>query len=181
MSNGTTRWRRQGLAVGVLLRWSVILLALACCLGASPTLASAETRKATGTVGSVVLVARTEIFMASVLLSGHLESRSRGLLSQDPDWNHAMLFSTSFMDPAMQLERQARGHMVITHPGGDQMFLQYDATWKNVGPIEIEWQILGRFVRGTGRFKGITGTWRERVKSTSTGDSGDWETEYTLR
>lgn len=80
----------------------------------------------------------------------------------------------------MQIERKSRGHMVIMHPGGDQTFLLYEVTWKNVGSLDLEWQYEGRFLRGTGRFKGITGTGRERGRSTSTGDSGDWETEYSL-
>jgi hypothetical protein len=180
MSDVATRPRCHRPAFKILLRWPVILVSLGGCLGAWPTWVSAETKRATGTHGSVALVARTEVFLPSTLLTAQLESRSRGLISQDPDWNGATLFTTSFFDQAMQLERQARGHMVITHPGGDQTFLQYEISWKPVGSLELEWQLLGRFVRGTGKFKGITGTWRERGKSTSTGDSGDWETEYTL-
>jgi len=146
----------------------------------SPTSAYAETKKATGTTESSVVVANTLLFLASTLDTGQLQSRSRNLISQDPDWNQAKIFSTSFWDPAMQLEHRARGHMVITHPGGDQTFLEYEVSWKNAGPIELEWQFRGLFVRGTGKFKGITGTWRERGKSASVGDSGDWETEYSL-
>ena len=180
MSDAATHRRGYRPALDLLLRWPVILVSLGGCLGASSTWASAETKRVTGTHGSVVLVARSELFLASTLLTGQLESRSRGLISQDPDWNGATLFTTTFSDQAMQLERQAPGHMVITHPGGDQTFLQYEIRWKPVGSLEREWQLLGRFVRGTGKFKGITGTWRERGKSTTTGDSGDWETEYTL-
>jgi len=80
----------------------------------------------------------------------------------------------------MQLEHRARGHKVITHRGGDQTFLQYEISWKNVGPIELEWQLLGLFVRGTGQFKGITWTWRERGQSTTVGEGGDWEAQYSL-
>jgi hypothetical protein len=149
-------------------------------LATSPRLAYAEAKRATGTTGSSVVVVNTLIFLASTLDTGQLQSRSRELISQDLDWNHATVFSTSFLDPAMQLEHKARGHMVITHPGGDQTFLQYEVSWKNVGPIELEWQFLGSFVRGTGKFKGISGTWREGGKSTSTGDGGNWETEYNL-
>ena len=168
----------------MIVRRSAILLAviLGTFLGVPPsgTLAHAEPRKVTGTTGSSNVVANTLIFLASTLDTGQLQSRSRDLMSQDPDGNRANVFSTSFWDPAMQLERRARGHMVITHPGGDQTFLQYEITWKNLGPTELEWQILGLFVRGTGKFKGITGTWRERGKSTLTGDVGDWETGYSL-
>jgi len=146
----------------------------------SPTAAYAEARKVRGTTESSVIVANTLLFLASTLDTGQLQSRSRSAISRDPDWNQAKLFSTSFWDPAMQLEHRARGHMVISHPGGDQTFLEYEVSWKNVGPIEIEWQMLGRFVRGTGKFKGIIGTWRERGTSTSVGESGDWETEYSL-
>src|SRR5262245_39211178 len=90
---------------------------------ASFTVAHAESKKATGTTEFSVRVAHTEVFLASTLDAGQLESQSRGLVSQDPDWNHATLFSTSFRDPAMQVEHRALGHMVITHPGGDQTFL----------------------------------------------------------
>ena len=180
----TRREKGEGASRGVsykfLLRWQVILLGFSWCLGTSPTLASAETKKVTGTHGSAVLVARSEIFLASTLLSAQLESRSRSLISQDPDWSRATLFSTTFFDPAMQLERKGYGHMVITHHGGDQTFLQYEVTWKNIGSIEFEWEIRGLFARGTGKFRGISGTWHERGKRTSTGDFGDWEVEYTL-
>jgi hypothetical protein len=158
----------------------VALFATFVAVATSSTLVCAKAKKTTGTTGSSVVVLNTLMFLASTLDTGQLQSRSRGLISQDPDWNQATVFSTSFWDPAMQLEHRARGHMVITHPGGDQTFLQYEVSWHNVGPIELEWEILGRFVRGTGKFKGITGTWRERGRSTSAGEGGDWETEYTL-
>jgi len=65
-----------------------------------------------------------------------------------------------------------------THPGGDQTFLDYEARWKGRGGADGEWETAGHFVGGTGRFAGITGTWRERGTSTLTTDTGEWEAQY---
>jgi hypothetical protein len=53
-----------------------------------PRLAYAEVKRATGTTGSSVAVVNTLIFLTSTLDTGQLQSQSRYLISQDPDWNH---------------------------------------------------------------------------------------------
>jgi len=163
--------------------WRVIiwiLVAMSCYLGTSRDPANAEPKKVTGTSEPLVLVARTSIFLASTLDTGLLESNSRGLVSQDPDWNHATVFAVSFTDPAMRQEHQKRGHAVITHPSGDQTFVEYTIMLKELGGGDLDWKVLGHFVRGTGKFKGITGVLRERGRLRSTGMLIDWEAEYNL-
>jgi hypothetical protein len=44
-----------------------------------------------------------------------------------------------------------------------------------------EFDLQARFVRGTGRFQAITGSWRERGQPSASGDSSAWEVEYTAR
>jgi hypothetical protein len=103
----------------------------ALCLAGVAGLAHAQAKKATGTSSQVVRVARTELFLGNNPAdTGRLESLSRVLASSDPDWNGARVFSVRFSDPFMRQERQARGHMVVTHPGGDQAFLEYHFRWK---------------------------------------------------
>jgi hypothetical protein len=69
---------------------------------------------------------------------------------------------------------------VITHPGGDQTFLEYTVTLKELGGGDADWRVLAHFVRGTGKFKGIAGILRERGTLRSTGTAIDWEAEYDL-
>jgi hypothetical protein len=154
----------------------------ALCLAGVAGLAHAQAKKATGTSSQVVRVARTELFLGNNPAdTGRLESLSRVLASSDPDWNGARVFSVRFSDPFMRQERQARGHMVVTHPGGDQAFLEYHFRWKPSQGGVTEFDLQARFVRGTGRFQAITGSWRERGQPSASGDSSAWEVEYTAR
>jgi hypothetical protein len=147
--------------------------------GTSDEEARAQARKVSGKGVGAERVARTELFLAN-MDTGVLESLSRLLSSQDPDWNGARVFSVRFSDPHARRERYVHGHMVVHHPGGDQTFLTYEFRWKPVG-ADADFEMVARFVRGTGKFKGISGSWRERGRSTVTEDTSEWEVEYELR
>jgi hypothetical protein len=145
-------------------------------LFATPLAAGAQTRKVSGKMGNATVRAQTELFLAeNPADTGRLLSASRTLTSLDPAWDRAQLFSVRFSDPFMRQERRARGHMVITHPSGDQTFVEYELRWKGV-----DWETSGHFVGGTGRFAGIRGKWRVRGTLTPTSDAGEWEAEYEL-
>jgi hypothetical protein len=119
----------------------------ALCLAGVAGLAHAQAKKATGTSSQVVRVARTELLLGNNPAdTGRLESPSRVLASSDPDWNGARVFSVRFSDPFMRQERQARGHMVVTHPGGDQAFLEYHFRWKPSQGGLTEFDLQARFV-----------------------------------
>jgi len=149
--------------------------------GTSDEEARAQARKVSGRSVGAERVARTELFLANNPMdTGLLESLSRTLTSQDPDWNGARVFSVRFSDPYARQERHVRGHMVVTHPVGDQTFLVYEFKWKSQG-VDSDFELVARFVRGTGKFKGIGGSWRERGRSTMTEDTSEWEIEYELR
>jgi hypothetical protein len=145
------------------------------------TSAEAETKTASGKSTALVRVARTEIFLAGDPSdTGLLESLMRSLVSEDPDWNQATVFSVRFSDPHGRRERKMQGHMVVTHPNGDQTFLEYDFKWKPSVGGTSDFELLARFVRGTGKFKGITGSWRERGQSTASDDTSAWQVEYSV-
>jgi hypothetical protein len=157
-------------AVGLLLRTSFIIALLAAPLSAGAP------KKVSGQIGDATVRARTELFLAeNPADTGHLVSVSRTLTSLDPAWNGAHIFSVRFSDPFMRQERRSHGHMVITHPNGDQTFVEYQLRWKG-----LDWETSGHFVGGTGRFSGITGKWRVRGTPTPTSDAGQWEAEYEL-
>jgi hypothetical protein len=100
---------------------------------ATAEVAQAQGKKVSGKSAQVVRVARTEIFLGNDPGdTGHLESLSRVLTSDDGDWNQAKVFSTRFSNPHARRERHVRGHMVVTHPNGDQTFLDYEFRWKHV-------------------------------------------------
>jgi hypothetical protein len=146
-----------------------------------PDTAQAQSKKVSGKSAQVIRVARTEIFLGNDPGdTGHLESISRVLTSEDGDWNQARVFSTRFSDPHARRERHVRGHMVVTHPNGDQTFLDYEFRWKPVAGGEQDFELNARFIRGTGKFRGISGRWRERGRTTLTSDSSEWEVEYSV-
>jgi hypothetical protein len=161
----------------------ILVLPLAVVLGSpgTPAMAQAPAKRVSGKSAQVVRVARTEIFLGNDPGDpGHLESLSRVLTSDDADWNRSRVFSTRFSDPHARRERHLRGHMVVTHPNGDQTFLEYEFRWKPVTATEQDFELTARFLRGTGKFLGISGRWRERGRTTLLGDSSEWDVEYSV-
>jgi len=97
--------------------------------------------------------------------------------SADPDWNNATFYSVDYADA---LKASYKGYAVTTHPGDNQTFLEYEGTWEMQG---IAWtsQAKGRFLGGTGKFKGITGKWTTKTKATETDVTTEWEAEYEIK
>jgi hypothetical protein len=139
-------------------------------------IAEAQTTKARGKSEQVRLIARTELPLGD-MTTGRLESLFRILKTDTPEWNNAQVFSVRFSDAAMRNNRTMRGHMIVIHPDGDRTFLDYEMTWKPDG-VNADFQLIGRLVRGTGRFSGIRGRWMERGTSSMTEDTSEWEVEY---
>jgi hypothetical protein len=159
----------------------VTVAALYLVLGLHET-AHSQPKKVSGRIGNVAVRARTELFLAENTADpGRLDSLSRTLTSTDPDWHNATTFSVRFSDPFMRQERRYHGHAVNVHPGGDQTFVEYKGRWTPRGGGDFDWETTGRFVGGTGRFRGVTGTWRERGVWTQTSAAGEWEAAYELR
>jgi hypothetical protein len=159
----------------------LILVALGLAAWGDEARAQVSATRASGRSTDVVQVARTELFLGNNPAdTGRLESLSRTLTSENPDWNQARVFSVRFADPYMRSERQMRGHMVVTHPGGDQTFLEYEFKWKPAVDGVSDFEMMARFLRGTGRFKGISGTWRERGQASVAADTSEWHVEYTV-
>jgi hypothetical protein len=77
-------------------------------------------------------------------------------------------------------KRRGFGHAVVTHPEGDQAFLVYEYQWRSLGGADVEFETTGQFLLGTGKFKGIRGTWRERGRYTLTESSSEWTVEYEI-
>lgn len=136
----------------------------------------------TGTVAQGTPLAWTTLFLEGAPnIPAHLRSFSWTSRSHDPAWNGAQVFLVTFNDPEMRRRGELRGHVAIAHPGGDHTFLAVEGTWSAVSPNEEAWALAGPFVRGTGRFAGITGRWRERVEWRLGGITGEWAATYDTR
>ena len=157
--------------------WLVALLLAVVLAGEGP--AAAEVRTAHGTSKQARILSRSEVPLGDGTL-GRLEGLLRVLESDAPEWRGAQVFSVRFSDPQMRQNRVMRGQMVITVPGGDQAFLNYDFTWTG-GGVTTPFQLNGLFVHGTGRFAGIRGQWREQGLSTMNEDTSEWEVTYELK
>ena len=60
-----------------------------------------------------------------------------------------------------------RHYGVITHPGGDQTFVESEGSWKmdnSVAGFNWSFELSGRFVGGTGKFERIRALWH-RLRS----------------
>jgi hypothetical protein len=73
--------------------------------------------------------------------------------------------------------------LVNTHPNGDQTFFQYTERREPIGtgPYDYTWKIEGFFIKGTGKFKGITGSVVAKGKTTMAEKTWKWEAEYEIR
>jgi hypothetical protein len=143
-----------------------------------PANTSAQTIKVQGKGEQARVIARSDLPLGD-MTTGRLESLFRILRSAAPEWDNAQVFTVRFSDPAMRQNRIMRGHMIVIHADGDRTFLDYEFTWKP-GGVNTEFEKKARFLRGTGKFTGITGRWIERGVSTMAEDMSEWEIEYSL-
>jgi hypothetical protein len=157
-------------------RWHAVATVTFIALLASLThIATAQTTRVQGTSEQVRIVARNDIPL-SAAGPGRLESLFRILKSENREWNDAQVFSVRFSNPEMRQQGIMQGHMVVIHSDGDRLFLEYEFTW--TGGVTTDFQMTGRFVGGTGKFKNMRGRWTEKGRSTMTEDTSEWEVEY---
>jgi hypothetical protein len=156
-----------------------LLVSLGSTLARRP--AAAEPQRASGKSTDAAQILRTDIILGNDPGdTGRLDSIARTLTSEHPDWNGARVFSVRFSDPHARRERHVHGHMVVTHPTGEQTFYTYEFKWASTDP-ETDFTLTARLVQGTGKFRRARGTWQERGRSTMASDSSEWAIDYELR
>jgi len=167
--------------------WSIvcILVILVCSLflfiGTQKTYAS-DTKKVTGTfkfTNSLTNVTFKEADMKPVKVTcNHFV-----LNSTDPTWNNATYYATSFTinpDSAMG-GNPYRVYGVITHPGGDQMFIEAQESLKEASEGYFDWafETEGLIIGGTGKFERLRAIWKYKGKGLGLLKAlGEWEVEY---
>ncbi len=102
------------------------------------------------------------------------------LSSADPDWDNALVFDVRSELPTPH--NLWWGYQAITHPGGDQTFVKYEAPMEQLGGPDRLYKIQGSYMGGTGKFKGIGGSITIKEKHTVVeGIKAEWETEYEVK
>ncbi len=140
----------------------------------------AESKKVSGTSKSTTDLAREVIRLPDKISSIEFRISRRVLTSTDPDWDNAHVFYVWYNHPTKL--RVFKGYIAITHPGGDQTFLKWEAKQEPLGGVDFINVAKGRYIGGTGKFKGITGSWTSKVKFTQAeGRTHEWETEYEVK
>ena len=124
-------------------------------------------------------LAQDKIFFPDELIFIHFGIQLWVLRSADPDWDNARAFTIGFDHPTKI--KWFRGYNAITHPGGDQTFFKWEGKREPLAGGEAITEAKGRYIGGTGKFEGITGSWTEKLKSLATGITAEWETEYEVK
>jgi len=103
------------------------------------------------------------------------------LNSDNPDWNNVQRFTFQYDD--ITKDGYFRGYGVNTHLNDDQTFFHYKGTRKPIGtgPYDYTWKIEGFFIKGTGKFKGITGRVVAKGKTSMSERTWEWEAEYEMK
>ena len=128
--------------------------------------AYAERKRVSGT-GVGTLQGQTEIWIPMGDMNaqvGFLRMRLWVYSSSDPAWNNAKGYAVVFINV---LAKSLKGFTVVAHQGGDQTFLEYEGTVEVEPDVSFTAQIQGRFLSGTGKFKGITGKWTSTIRGES--------------
>ena len=108
-----------------------------------------------------------------------VEGRLHVLNSTDPAWNNASLFCVFVTVEPIRDKNDYKSYAVITHPGGDQTFIESDGSWERNEYWNWAFESYGRFVGGTGEFEWIRALWKFKGKgSWHTKVIGEWEVEY---
>ena len=142
----------------------------------------AEMKKVSGTSKQITkLIAKETYFdQTKIRFINNLNVWS----SANPDWDNAKTFTAYFyINPTRQGD-DYKGCTAITHPNGDQTFFEYDGSWKGVLPRDgFRWtsETNGILTGGTGKFKGIRGTFISNGKGDGRTDlGGEWEIKYEI-
>jgi hypothetical protein len=153
----------------------VCILLISICLMASlieSQEAYADTKKVSGAYKNPIPLTSTLIRLAnSELRVFHVL-----LKSSDPDWNNARLFYIEYPEPTE--DYHSKGFGTITHPGGDQTFIEYvNKLTPTTGGADRNGEINGSFIGGTGKFKAIRARWLVKWKNErlTVGFTSEWE------
>ena len=139
----------------------------------------AESKKVSGTVKTSRDLERNKIRSTAykpAIPVGELTNVFGIYSSADPEWNNATFYSVWFIENLNFI-----GHAVVTHPGGDQTFLTVKGKIKALNAHDWTSQYEGWFSGGTGKFKGIRGTWRAKTVQTQSESTTEWEAEYEIK
>ena len=136
----------------------------------------ADKKKISGTFKSQRL-GRSKIPVAEPKAKGYMTVRNSVLKSANPDWNNASFFEVT-LDKSI-LEQTQRGYGVITHPGGDQTFIEYEGKVTSTSGANSTGENKGFFIGGAGKFKGIRARWLLKWSyKMGEGMAGEWKVEY---
>lgn len=161
--------------------WAIVCtLAISVCLMGSlihPQEVYAGEKSISGTYKGLKRLAQSRIPVAEPKGQGKVRARNSVLRSADPDWNNAGFFEVT-LDKSI-LEETQMGYGVITHPGGDQTFIEYEGKLTSHSGAESTGEKKGFFIGGTGKFKGIRARWLLKWSFKMGGDmEGEWKVEY---
>ena len=140
--------------------------------------ACAEEKKVSGITESVAPLAQDKIYFPRELIFIHLRIQLWVLRSADPDWDSARAFAIRFDHPTKIT--WFKGYIATTHPGGDQTFTKFEGKEESLG-AEAVYEAKGRYIGGTGKFKGITGTSAFKQRWTLAETTTQWKTEYEVK
>jgi hypothetical protein len=140
--------------------------------------ACAEGKKVSGTTESVAPLAQDRIDIPDELIFIHFRIQLWVLRSADPDWDNARAFAIRFDHPTKIT--WFKGYIATTHPGGDQTFTRFEGKEESLGGEAI-YEAKGRYIGGTGKFKGIIGTSAFKQRWTLAETTTQWETEYEVK
>lgn len=140
--------------------------------------ACAGGKRVSGVTESVEPLAQDKITFPKELIFIHFRIQLWVLRSADPDWDNARAFTIRFDHPTKI--RWFKGYLATSHPGGDQTFLRFEGKEESLGARAI-YEARGRYIGGTGKFKGITGTCTFTQRWTLAETTTQWETEYEVR
>lgn len=143
--------------------------------------AYAERKKVSGTCEVITQLARASVPCGGPGAFVPLWAFHLMLKSDDPDWNNVQRFTVQYDD--ITKDQYFRGYGVNTHPNGDQTFFRYEGTKEPIGtgPYDYTWKTEGFFIKGTGKFKGITGRVVAKGKTTMAEKTWEWEVEYEIK
>jgi hypothetical protein len=104
------------------------------------------------------------------------------LKSAESIWNNATFYRVSNETNFTMAGGDRKVYGVITHPDGDQAFIESDSSWKFgtlKGGYNWSFESDGKFIGGTGKFKGTKALWKFSGKGKGSEVMiGEWEVNY---
>jgi len=163
----------------------VCILAISVCLMISTIQIQesyAETKTVSGTFKLAYNLAKNHIINPDTKCTVLVTNRLFTLNSTESIWNNASYYYVSTEMDFTMVGGDSKIYAVITHPGGDQTFIESEGTWK-FGSLEggYNWSFEsnGKFIGGTGKFKGIKALWKFKGKGKEDKEIiGEWEVKH---